>query len=1149
MKKLSFQEFILAVFLMILVFVPLLLYAQGKPNIISHDAQYLDGAVKITVRWQSPNPVLLVSIFAGSEQKDIKVDEYDNIRNRDGYTGEVGALIKLSSTPATDSISYVVQVQDDLRQKSEQVVGKIKVPVASSVLIAQQPAQGIIQQQAAPGIQIGIQQGLVIGGQAGVQPGVQPAQPQAGQPGDMIDKLLAVMDRHDTPPVLHDITVNRLGPDTVSFSSKAQDDKGLREVKFKILEATGAQAGEETLSNLGKIWQGTTKTFTLPAGNYRVVAQAFDTAGNTSPEKAANFQISGKAGSITVTITPKEAVTAGAQWRISGSSWQPSGATMPGVPVGAQTVEFKDVPGWGKPANINITVEHAKTSSASGEYRKQQGSLMVTIIPQEAVTAGAQWRISGSSWQPSGATMPGVPVGAQTVEFKDVPGWGKPANINVTIEDSKVASAKGEYTRQFGSLQVTITPQAAINAGAQWRVDGGAWQGSGATVANLSVGQHVIDFSDVPGWGKPANQNITIENAKTSSASGVYVQQFGTLAVTITPQAAIDAGAQWRVDGGEWQKIGALNIAIGNHVVDFKDIPGWTKPVTQTIAVQAGQATTVNGVYTVQAGRLAVTITPQAAIDAGAQWRVDGGAWQGSGVVLPNVPAGIRTIEFKDVSGWAKPQNQSVTVQAGKDATASGSYSRVYTSDKDFDEGTYVGLEHQTVRDQLQLSKSITTLPFIWIPNSNEGTISKIDTRTGDELGRYRVSPSNVYSDPSRTTVDLQGNCWVGNRQAGTIVKVGLSENGQCVDRNGNGKIDTSTGANNVLDWGQDECVLHEVVVIPGKEATYIPGKNPGSYSNYPYPRGVAIDANNNVWASTFNAKKFYYIDGKTGSILKTIDVSSSGHTSYGLVVDSFGILWSSGSGGNNVLRLDPKTGAFNIINTPHLVYGLGLDKANHLFAAGLNWGRLTRINTATGQIEWTKDIGKNPRSIAVTNDGDLWITNYQYGSVTRLSNDGVVKATISVGGEPSGVAVDANGKVWAVNYYDKITRIDPATNKVDLDKQIRGFHYSYSDMTGIIARSMTTRIGTWTVVVDSKSDGTKWQGITWNSSEPQGTSIKVRVRSSADQKNWANWEDVVKGGELKATPPGRYLQVETTLQILSGEVSPVLNDLTVLIK
>jgi len=40
--------------------------------------------------------------------------------------------------------------------------------------------------------------------------------------------------------------------------------------------------------------------------------------------------------------------------------------------------------------------------------------------------------------------------------------------------------------------------------------------------------------------------------------------------------------------------------------------------------------------------------------------------------------------------------------------------------------------------------------------------------------------------------VDLQGNCWVGNRNTGTAVKIGLYENAQYTDRNENGIIETS---------------------------------------------------------------------------------------------------------------------------------------------------------------------------------------------------------------------------------------------------------------------------------------------------------------------------------------------------------------------
>ena len=180
--------------------------------------------------------------------------------------------------------------------------------------------------------------------------------------------------------------------------------------------------------------------------------------------------------------------------------------------------------------------------------------------------------------------------------------------------------------------------------------------------------------------------------------------------------------------------------------------------------------------------------------------------------------------------------------------------SNTYTVDADFDEGTLVGVEHETVHDQLQLSNESVTLPFIWVPNLNEGTVSKVNTTDGKELGRYRVGPPTPNSNPSRTTVDLQGNCWVGNRRIGTVVKVGLDEAGQCVDRNTNGVIDTSRDTDGdgdiagaeLLPWGRDECVLYEVVLISGKVGTHIPGTYAGGYENSDWatsPRGLAIDA------------------------------------------------------------------------------------------------------------------------------------------------------------------------------------------------------------------------------------------------------------------------------------------------------------------
>ena len=497
--------------------------------------------------------------------------------------------------------------------------------------------------------------------------------------------------------------------------------------------------------------------------------------------------------------------------------------------------------------------------------------------------------------------------------------------------------------------------------------------------------------------------------------------------------------------------------------------------------------------------------------------------------------------------------------------------SRTYTLNADFNEGILTNLNHDVIDDQLQINTSDladVNYSFIWVPNTNLGTISKVDTRTGNETGRYRVNSNPSHGgNPSRTTVDLKGDVWVGTRQAGTVVKIGNYDSGHCLDRNGDGTIQTSRDTNNdgnitdkeLLDWGKDECVLYEVVLISGKEGTFVPGTYTGSYdTNYvgTAPRGLAIDANNNLWAGTYATSKYFYIDGATGQIKNIIDVSPWGHWAYGAVIDKKGILWSAKLrdhvlGINTSNLTDIKKISIN--NT----YGLCLDYSGHLFTAGyLNSGnsRLVKvdINNTNPAVMWDI-LARTVRGVVSTRDNNIWVAGINgtgtYNSVSRYDNNGNLIKTISGFKDPSGVAVDQTGKVWVTNIgSNHIYRIDPATNTIDLTKDIigSGGHYTYSDMTGFIAQTITTTIGTWTVIFDSETVNTSWGTISWNSSEPAGTSIKVSVRTSNDTANWSTWKNAENGVQLDTMLKGRYVEMETTLQILSGNTSPILYDLTV---
>jgi hypothetical protein len=97
-----------------------------------------------------------------------------------------------------------------------------------------------------------------------------------------------------------------------------------------------------------------------------------------------------------------------------------------------------------------------------------------------------------------------------------------------------------EAEQETGDLEVTLEPPEAVAAGAQWRVDGGGWQASGATVPGLTVGAHTVTCSIVLGWDVPGPQIVMVTSGLTQ-LTRTYVQQLGDLEVTLEPPEAVAA--------------------------------------------------------------------------------------------------------------------------------------------------------------------------------------------------------------------------------------------------------------------------------------------------------------------------------------------------------------------------------------------------------------------------------------------------------------------------------------------------------------------------------------------------------------------------------------------------------------------------------
>lgn len=351
---------------------------------------------------------------------------------------------------------------------------------------------------------------------------------------------------------------------------------------------------------------------------------------------------------------------------------------------------------------------------------------------------------------------------------------------------------------------------------------------------------------------------------------------------------------------------------------------------------------------------------------------------------------------------------------------------------------------------------------YIWIANSAQGTVSKIDTESAVEVARYFTSEMEGDGDPSRTAVNPAGDVAVTSR-AGAVTKIAAFVD-RCEDFNDNGVIDTSSGPDDVLAWGTDECVRWSVG-LPG---------GGGSPNNHQGPRptgwdaGTAEDPCSRLWVGWYeqgnNRGRFRRLEGERGETLDEVtvdgwDLAQTGKNwgPYGGAVDAGGDLWVIGWGGP-LVRIDGETLAVDRWEAPEGThpYGIALDGNGEPWTSGMA-GDVLHFDPVAGT--WTTavmlDTGAGPRilrGLAIDRDGVAWVAaNSPCGLVSMdVATHGLISDAVELPGceMPVGVGVDVAGRVWVVDSVAGVGfRRDVGGEVVRTEGLVAP--YTYSDMTG----------------------------------------------------------------------------------------------------
>lgn len=468
------------------------------------------------------------------------------------------------------------------------------------------------------------------------------------------------------------------------------------------------------------------------------------------------------------------------------------------------------------------------------------------------------------------------------------------------------------------------------------------------------------------------------------------------------------------------------------------------------------------------------------------------------------------------------------------------------------------------------VSAQVQVKPVLWVANAGEDTVSKIATDVNKEVARYSSAfwkggiggngaglPAHdawTGPAPSRSAVDGDGNAYIANRGFNRVAEVMKILTTGCIDRNNNGKCDTSSDLNNdgkittnemypILDDNSNGII--DDSEIRDERVVWI--KRVGTSNEV--ARALAIDKNGDLWIGMYNTLRFYKMNASTGTVNGNVYI---GAAPYGAAVDSKGRLFTAGLGSGYQRRFD--TNNANIQASYYIEYGYGMAVGKDhtgvekvIFAHHNNKGAGVMDPDTLATAYPLNGKGLTSYGISFDKGGNIMLSAGQYYSTTGASKsrtDGSIiwtrppQAGCATGGQ-RGAIVDANNDVWIVSVESHRVCKFLADGTPSAQVPVGRYPYTYSDASGI-GLQFSDPTGKVTFLSESVGPNFDWSGQPVCFTGSGNVTLAISAANSVADLQFATSVAVPltqQGAQLCGTVPngvvGQHLQM--TFSIKTG--------------